>query len=454
MPADTASLKFQEKLGYGLGDAASNFFFQAFNLFLLYFYTDVVGLAPAAVGTMFLVTKIVDAISDPVMGLVADRTDSRWGKFRPYLLLAAIPYGLFGYAMFVSPDLSATGKLVYAYATYTLMMLAYTAINVPYSALMGVISPSSTERTKVSAYRFICAFTAGWLIATFVTPLKNILGGGDEEIGFRLTMGIFAVISIALFWICFATTKERVHPEQESSDIRSDLRALLGNGPWIALFFSAIFALTNVAIRAGSTVFYLKYYVGDDGTPIFLIFDKTAVFLSLSMFGFIAGLTMTEALCRRFEKRHLMIALTLGNAVAMALFYVIPPDQYWLMVALSIVGALIIGPTTALVWSMYADCADYGEWKTGRRTTALVFSASQFAQKMGLAVGAGLSGYLLSLFGFVANQVQSASSIMGIKLMFSVFPAVLAVLSAAAIFFYRLSDDKVSQIERELAERR
>ena len=454
MRAGTTALRFREKLGYGLGDAASNFFFQVFNLFLLYFYTDVFGLAPAAVGTMFLVTKIVDAISDPVMGLVADRTDSRWGKFRPYLLFAAIPYGLFGYAMFVSPDLSATGKLVYAYATYTLMMLAYTAINVPYSALMGVISPSSTERTKVAAYRFVCAFAAGWLIATFVTPLKNILGGGDEETGFRLTMGIFAVISIALFWICFATTKERVHPEQESSDIRSDLRALLGNGPWIALFFSAIFTLTNAAIRAGSTVFYFKYYVGDDGTPIFLIFDQTAVFLSISMFGFIAGLTMTETLCRFFEKRHLMIALTLGNAAAMALFYIIPPDQYWLMVALGFVGALIVGPTTALVWSMYADCADYGEWKTGRRTTALVFSASQFAQKMGLAVGAGLAGYLLSLFGFVANQAQSASSIMGIKLMFSVFPAVLAVLSAAAILFYGLSNDKVSQIERELAERR
>ena len=454
MSADTHSLKFREKLGYGLGDAASNFFFQTFNLFLLYYYTDVFGLAPAAVGTMFLVTKIVDAISDPAMGLIADRTESRWGKFRPYLLWAAIPYGFFGYAMFFSPDLSSTGKLVYAYATYTLMMLAYTAVNVPYSALMGVISPSSTERTKVAAYRFIAAFTAGWLIATFVTPLKNILGGGDEEVGFRLTMGIFAVISIGLFWICFATTRERVHPEQERSNIRSDLRALLGNGPWIALFFSAIFALTNVAIRAGSTVFYFKYYVGDDGTPIFLIFDKTAVFLSISTFGFIAGLTMTEALCKRFEKRHLMIALTFGNAVAMALFFITPPDQYWLMVALGFVGTVIIGPTPALVWSMYADCADYGEWKTGQRTTALVFSAAQFAQKMGLAIGAGLSGYILSLFGFVANQAQSASSITGIKLMFSVFPAVLAALSGVAIFFYRLSDDKVKQVESELAERR
>lgn len=454
MSFDSAPLKFTEKFGYGLGDAASNFFFQVFNLFLLYYYTDVYGLAPAAVGTMFLVTKVVDAVSDPVMGIIADRTHSRWGKFRPYLLWAAIPYGLFGYAMFAAPQFSDTGKLVYAYVSYTMMMLAYTAINVPYSALMGVISPSSFERTKVASYRFACAFAAGWLIATFVTPLKNLLGGGDEELGFRLTMMIFAVISVLLFWICFATTKERVHPEEPSSDIRADFAALLGNGPWIALFFSAIFALMNVPMRAGATLYYFKYYVGDDGTPLFLIFDKTAVFLSLQTFALLAGILVTQAMVKRFDKRRLMIGLTLSNAVAMAIFFVIPPDQYWTMLAVTCAGSFVIGPTLAVVWSMYADCADYGEWKTGRRTTGLIFSASQFAQKLGLAVGAGLSGFVLSSFGFVANQDQTESAMIGIRLMFSVFPAVLAALSAMAILFYGLSSEKVAQIERELAERR
>ena len=210
-------LKFSEKLGYGLGDAASNFYFQVFNLFLLYYYTDVFGLAPAAVGTMFLVTKVIDALSDPAMGVIADRTDTRWGKYRPYLLTMAVPYGVLGYAMFVGPDFSETGRLVYAYVTYSLMMLAYTAINIPYSALMGVISPSSDERVKVSAYRFVCAFGAAWLIGTFVTPLKNILGGGDEAEGFRLTMMIFALFSIALFWLTFALTKERVRPQPPSN---------------------------------------------------------------------------------------------------------------------------------------------------------------------------------------------------------------------------------------------
>ena len=453
MTTQSERLSFTEKLGYGLGDTASNFFFQTFNIFLLYYYTDVFGLSAAAVGTMFLVTKIIDAVSDPVMGIIADRTNSRWGKFRPYLLWAAIPYGVCGYLMFANPALGDTGKLIYAYATYSVMMLAYTAINVPYSALMGVISPLSVERTKVASYRFICAFSAGWIIATFVTPLKNMLGGGDEALGFQLTMAIFAVASILLFWVTFATTRERVAPVQETTDIRLDLQAVMRNGPWIVLFLAAVFTLMNVAIRGASLLYYFKYYVGDDGTRIFLIFDKTAVFMSLGLITMLIGIALTKTLADYFEKRSLLISLTVLNAITMAVFYVIPPDQYWLMVIVNCVGTLVIGPTPALVWSMYADTADYGEWKTGRRTTALVFSSLQFAQKLGLAVGAGLSGIILGLFGFVANEVQTETSLAGIRFLFSVMPAIFALLGAAAIFFYRINSAMIERFERELAER-
>ena len=446
-------LRFREKLGYGLGDTASNFFFVTFNVFLLYYYTDIFGLSAVAVGTMFLLTKILDAVSDPIMGLIADRTNSRWGKFRPYLLWAAVPYGLCGYAMFANPDFSYTGKLIYAYVTYSLMMLAYTAINVPYSALMGVISPSSIERTKVASYRFFCAFAAGWLVGTFVTPLKNILGGGDEALGFQLTMLIFAVVSVALFWVTFATTKERVTPAPAKSDVKLDLKALLDNGPWKALFLTGIFTLINIAVRNGTLLYYFKYYVGDDGTRIFLIFDKTAVFLSLGLMAMMVGVTLTKTLSQRFEKRQLMIVLSLLNAASMAAFYFIPPEQYWLMVAVNCAGMLAAGPTPALVWSMYADCADYGEWKTGRRTTALVFSTVQFSHKMGLAVGAGLAGIILSWFGFVANQTQTATSMAGIRFMFSVFPAVFALMGIVAIYFYRIDSAMVAKIEQDLSER-
>jgi GPH family glycoside/pentoside/hexuronide:cation symporter len=402
---------------------------------------------------MFLVTKVVDAVSDPIMGLIADRTNSRWGKYRPYLLWAAVPYGFCGYLMFANPDLTPTAKLVYAYVTYSLMMLAYTAINVPYSALMGVISPSSLERTKVASYRFFGAFLAGWLIATFVTPLKNILGGGDDALGFQLTMTIFAVTSVLLFWITFATTRERVKPPQEDTNIRRDLAAVSKNGPWIALIFAGVFALTNIAVRQGAQIYYLKYFVGDDGTPLFLIFDKTAVFLSLGTLAMLVGVTLTKALSLRFDKRALMIVLSLLNALSLAVFFVIPADQYWLMVIVNSVGALIAGPTPALVWSMYADCADYGEWKSGRRTTALIFSTVQFSHKFGLAVGAGLAGIMLSWFGFVANEVQSESALFGIRFMFSVVPAAFAILSVIAIFFYRIDSTLLRQIEHDLAER-
>ena len=448
-------LTISEKLGYGLGDAASNFYFQVFNLFLLYYYTDVFGLAPAAVGTMFLVTKLVDAVSDPAMGVIADRTDTRWGKYRPYLLIMAVPYGLLGYAMFVGPGFSETGKLAYAYVTYSLMMLAYTAINIPYSALMGVISPSSDERVKVSSYRFVCAFGAAWLIGTFVTPLKNMLGGGDEAEGFRLTMMIFAVISIALFWLTFASTKERVQAaESVEPDLKAELRALGRNLPWIALFVSGVFSLMQVAVRNGGIVYYFKYFVGDDGSRVFWIFDQTAIFLSLGIMSMILGVTLTRQLTRRFEKRSLMITLTVLSAAVSGLFYFLPPDQFLLMVAFNCLGSFIAAPLAPLVFAMNADCADYGEWRSHRRTTGLIYSGGGFAAKLGLAVGAGLAGYTLALFGFIANQPQTETALLGIRLMFTLFPAVLSLLGAAAIIFYRLDNALVARIETELAERR
>ena len=454
MAADTEPLRFREKLGYGLGDTASNFFFVTFNMFLLYYYTDIFGLLPAAVGTMFLVTKVIDAVSDPIMGIIADRTNSRWGKYRPFILWGAIPYGLCGYLMFANPDLSSSGKLIYAYVTYSFMMLAYTAINVPYSALLGVISPSSIERTKAASYRFFGAFLAGWLIATFVTPLKNILGGGDDALGFQMTMTIFAVASVLLFWVTFATTRERVSPPQQDTNMRRDLAAALQNGPWIALIFAGVFTLTNIAVRQGAQIYYLKYFVGDDGTPLFLIFDKTAVFLSLGTLAMLIGVTFTKILSERFDKRRLMIVLSTLNALSMAVFFFIPADQYWLMVAVNSLGMLIAGPTPALVWSMYADTADYGEWKTGRRTTALIFSTVQFSHKFGLAVGAGLAGIMLSWFGFVANEVQTDSAITGIRFMFSVVPAVFALMGVASIYFYNIDSKLVATIEQDLLERR
>ena len=283
--------------------------------------------------------------------------------------------------------------------------------------------------------------------------------------GFRLTMGMFAVVSIVLFWACFATTKERVHPPQEKSDIKADFAALLSTVTGRDYSAEGLheMAETNVAIRGGATMFFMKYYVRDDGAPLFTLsffglfsldFDKTAVFLSSGTLALLGGILATQMVVRHFDKRRLMIGLTLANAAIMGVFFVIPPEMYWTMIVVNCAGAFVIGPTLAIVWSMYADCADYGEWKTGRRTTGLIFSASQFAQKMGLAVGAGLAGYMLSLFGFVANQEQTDAATLGIRLLCTVFPAVLAALSGLAILFYKIDNETVHRIEAELGERR
>ncbi len=448
-------LSIKEKVGYALGDTASNFFFQTFNIFLLIYYTDAYGIPAAAVGTMFFVTKFWDALNDPIMGLVADRTQTRWGKFRPYLFWVAIPYGVMGYIMFAGPDFSDSGKLIYAYVTYTLMMMLYTAINVPYSALLGVISPSSTERTIVSSYRFVFAFGAGMLVSMFVRPLVRHFGVESEAEGYRINMRIFAVVSIFLFWITFATTKERVSPPRDQKkDIKGDLACLFKqNLPWLIMFTSAIFILANVALRQGATVYFFKYVVGDDNTSFIWFFDKTSVFLTTGTLAMIAGVASTKFFNSRFDKRTLMIALTLLNAASMVLLYFIPKEQYWLMVAVNALGTYIIGPTPALVWAMMADSVDYGEWKYRRRTTALAFSAVQFAQKMGLAVGVAMAGWLLSLFGFVANMEQTENSLLGIRLLFTLIPGSFAVTSAVILYFYPLTDTKVAEIEKDLINR-
>ena len=445
-------LSVREKVGYGMGDAASNFFFQTFNIFLLYYYTDVFGISAAAVGTLFFVSKLWDAVNDPLMGAISDRTQTRWGKFRPYLLWLAVPYGVMGYLMFANPQLSDSGKLVYAWVTYSLMMMLYTAINVPYSALMGVMTPSSRERTSLSSYRFVGAFGGGLLISMLVRPLVQHFGVEDEAVGFQMTMGVFAVVSILMFWGTFAFTRERVEsPPEADSSIKDDLRFLGQNRPWIVLGFAAIFTLTSVALKSAVTIHFFKYYVGDEGGAVFLFFDQTTLFMTIGALALILGVASTSWLTARFDKKRLLIGLSLANAaLTFAMFYV-PPDQLGLLIALNVLGSLLAGPTAPLVWAMYADVADYGTWRFGRRTTGLVFSASMFAQKFGLTIGAGLSGWLLAYFGYQANVEQSESALLGIRLLFTVLPAAIGLANAAVLMLYPLSDVKVAEIERDLA---
>jgi GPH family glycoside/pentoside/hexuronide:cation symporter len=444
-------LSFVENFGFGLGDTASNFFFQTFNIFLLYYYTDVFGLDAAVAGTMFGVTRLWDAVNDPIMGIICDRTKTRWGKYRPYLLWMAIPYGILGYLIFANPDLESTGKIVYAYFTYSMMMMAYTAINVPYSSLMAVLSPSSHARTIASNFRFFGAYGGGLLISMYVRPLVEKLGGGNELRGFQYTMGLFALASVILFWITFITTHERVQPPKgQQQNVWEELTELVKNRPWIVLLFASVFSTSFIVTRDSVTIYFFKYFVKAGDEAIFLGMDKTSLFLSSGKLMMMLGVFCVGFLVRRIDKKSLAATLTLGTAACWFSFYFIPVDLYGLMLVVNAVGSFMIGPTSALVWSMYADVADYGQHKFGRRSTGLIHSASLFSLKTGSMIGGFMGGHVLGWFGFVANQEQLERSLWGIMLMFSIIPAVFAICKAIALWVYPLDRRKVLEIEQAL----
>jgi GPH family glycoside/pentoside/hexuronide:cation symporter len=327
------------------------------------------------------------------------------------------------------------------------MWVAYTVINIPYSALMGVMSPSSKQRTSLSAFRFICAFAGQFLIVRLVVPLKSALGKGNDAEGIRNTMLIFSIVSVALFLFTFAKTRERVSPPvDQKSDFVTDMLNLIKNRPWIALFFSALFTLVNAAVRGGSIIYFFKYVVRDE--------SRFTLYATTGSAAFIAGAVCTEYILPLGDRRTLMIVLSVVNAALMATFYFVDPHASSLLIGLNIAASFVVGPTPAILWSMYADTADYGEWRFGRRNTGLVFSASVFSQKVGLAIGTGSLGWLLAFYGFTANTDQGPSTVNGIRLLFSVIPGVLALLGAAAIFFYPITDSRMKEIEVELALRK
>jgi GPH family glycoside/pentoside/hexuronide:cation symporter len=442
-------LTFKEKFAYGLGDTASNFYFQAFNQFLAYYYIDILGIKNSAAGWLMATMPIIVALLNPVIGMVADRTNTRWGKFRPWILWGALPYGVLGYVMFANPGFGPHGTLVYAYITYTLTLIAYAAINTPYGALMGVMSASSEDRTSLSSYRFACAFTGTLLIGWLVPWMKEILAGagGSPADGFRNTMAIFAVISVAMFFYTFANTRERVvSPPSQGSSIGPDLRDLLRNGPWQVLFFVAFLNLANVGLRSGAGIFYFKYCVGQE--------SSLGTFNLVGFLCFIVGALSTKLFTRYFSRRLLMIVLTIINALGIGLCYFVDPHNLPLLYTLNIIGSFAAGPTPAIVWSLYADTADYGEWKFGRRATGLIFSATVMVQKIGLAIGGAMIGWLNDYYGFVANAAQTPRALHGINLLFSLLPGAFCLAAGLAIVFYRLDEPQVKEIERELAVRK
>jgi GPH family glycoside/pentoside/hexuronide:cation symporter len=445
--ADGARLPLREKISYGIGDFGFNLYWANISAFLLIFYTDVMGLAAGAVGTMMLVTKLVDAAADPLMGAIADRTRTRWGRFRPYLLYAAVPLAITGVLTWTVPDLDSGGRLLWAYATFTLMMFVYTVLSMPYSALSGVMTADSQQRTTLISFRFIAAFAGTTLVNWLTLDLVRWLGRGDEQLGWQLTMVLYGVVAIATFVAVFANTRERIEPPpQQRSTMRQDVLDLLGNKPWLVLFVLALVIMVTIVMRSGSLVYYLKYYVSRP--------ELTGLFLGSYSVALAVGAALTPLLTRLMDKRRLMMGLMAGVGVISCAMYFVPKEYIWVTFALNTLVGLLLGPKSPLAFSMYADCADYTEWKTGRRATAMTFAAAAFSQKLGGAVASAAIAWMLAAMGYVANQAQSDASRLGIVLLLTVIPGVVALLAVWVMRAYPLDDAALARVEAELRARR
>lgn len=450
----------KEKIGYGFGDMASSMFWKLFGSYLMIFYTDVFGLPAAVVGTMFLVTRVWDSAFDPVVGIIADRTHSRWGKFRPYLLYLALPFALVGILTFTTPSLNMTGKIVYAYITYSLMMMVYSAINVPYASLLGVMSPDPKDRNTLSSYRMTFAYTGSFLALLLFMPMVNYFARGySEQQGWMMSVVMIAIFCALLFYLCFAWTQERVKPIRgQQSSLKNDVSDLFHNRPWWILLGAGVAALVFNSIRDGATVYYFKYYIVEEEHASVSLFGVSFVlsglYLAIGQAANIIGVLLAAPLSNRIgKKRTYMAAMALATVLSVA-FYWFDKDDLTLIFIFQVLISVCAGCIFPLLWSMYADCADYSELQTGNRATGLIFSSSSMSQKFGWAIGSALTGWLLAFFGFQANVTQSAEAIHGIKLFLSWLPAAGTMLSVLFISLYPLSEKRMQTITSELNTKR
>lgn len=453
-------IALKEKIGYGFGDMASSMFWKLFGSYLMIFYTDVFGLSAAVVGTMFLVTRIWDSGFDPLVGIIADRTHSRWGKFRPYLLFLAIPFALIGILTFITPDFNDTGKLVYAYITYSLMMMVYSAINVPYASLLGVMSSEPKERNTLSTYRMAFAYVGSFIALLLFMPMTNWFSEGhSEQYGWMMSVVVIGIICTALFYGCFAWTRERVKPiSTKQSSLKTDLKDLLGNRPWWILLGAGVAALVFNSIRDGATVYYFKYFIVEEDYQTVSMFGFSFVlsglYLAVGQAANIVGVVLAAPVSNRLGKnKTYMGAMVIATIFSILFYWLDKGDLLWIFI-LQVIISICAGSVFPLLWSMYADCADYSELKTGNRATGLIFSSSSMSQKFGWAIGSALTGWLLAYFGFRANEVQSVEAIHGIKLFLSWLPAVGTTLSIIFISLYPLSERRMKEITEELEQKR
>lgn len=464
-------LSMREKVSYGFGDFASCLYWQTISVYLAYFYTDVFGISALAAGAMLGVSRSADAIFDVVIGMLADRTNSRWGKFRPYLLYTCVPMALIALLTFTVPDFSEKGKLIWAYATFNAMMLIYTTINIPYTAMLGVITPNPAERTALSSIKFVGAFAGGIVISATLLPMAKVggwLGATTPKQGWQMSFVIIGIAAIISFLIVFFNTKERVLPPKgQKTSVLKDLGDLVTNRPWLVLLATTIAFIFFVALKGNATTHYFKYYVGTQtltlpawvpkfgGTQTWSWESLVSIYNTMNQVLSLIGAMLVPFFARKVGNKPAFVILFIIAILGTAAVYVCRPEQVLLIFAVNTIASITGGPLSAILWAMYADTADYAEWKTGRRATGLIFSASIFSQKFGWGWGGGLSLIMLNGVGFVANQVQTPEALHGLVQLMSIFPAVCGVLAILIfVIFYPLNEAKLTQIAIDLKARR
>jgi Na+/melibiose symporter-like transporter len=485
----TQTLAVREKIGYAMSDIATNFFFQSMILYQTRFYTDTAGLSAVAVGTMFLILRLADAVFDPAIGALADRTRTRWGSFRPWVLWTAVPFGVVFWLVYVTPDVGPQGKLIYAYLTYTLVMMLYSANNTPYSALMGVMTADASERSSLASYRFVGALVGQFIIQALPLPLVAKFGGDDSAKGWAITMAIFGALIIFLNLITFSTTRERVLPPPgERHPLRDDLRDVFTCRPWLVMFILTLLVFTMLVVRGSSSNYLFAYYLDQgqvreflgriglvglgsgpvtgwksalDGLGLLVKPDSSnAAAVGLSLFFVVGslvqilGIIASKPLADRFGKKAVFIAGVSVTTVATLAVFLVGPTSVGLLFWLGVLWAVGWGPTVPLLWVMIADVADYSEWRTSRRATGFMYAGILFALKAGLSLGGALSAWVIDAYGYVPNAAQTPHALLGIRLGASVYPAIALGLVLVCLVLYPIGKSLNLRIQDELEERR
>lgn len=438
-------LSKKEKIAYGLGDTASNIIFQTVMLFLTFFYTDIFGISPAVVGTLFLIVRVIDAVTDPVMGALTDATHTKYGSYRPYLLWLAIPFAVISVITFTTPAIDDGNKIIYAFVTYTLLMLVYTAINIPYSALGGVLSSNPNERVSIQSYRFVFGMLGGLLVTSCTLPLVTWFGNGNNELGYQLTMLVMSCLGVVLFLICFRYTKERVINPPHKLSLKTQLHVLWQNQPFKILCMAALVLLTSMVLRTTLAIYYVKYVLGKE--------DLITEFVTLGMIGNILGCACAQPLSKRFDKKVAYVYLQYISAILSCLAFFVPNEHVLLAFLVYFLWCLFTQMATPLLWAKMADAIDYGVWQNGRRLTGLVYASIVFFIKLGLALGGAIAGWLLAYYQYQANMELSEATKNGILTSFTLYPAIGSVLVALIMSKYSLDNQTIKKITADLTQK-